>query len=110
MAFELREYLDGSGQSPFGRWFDRLNAPAAAKVTTALARLAAGNTSNAKSVGSGVQELRIAFGPGYRIYFGYDGPTLVILLGGGTKARQAADIEGAQGSWLDYRRRKTRET
>ena len=62
-----------------------------------------------RSVGSGVQELKIDFGPGYRVYFGYDGPALVILLGGGTKSRQNTDILGAHESWREYRERKKRE-
>jgi putative addiction module killer protein len=56
--------------------------------------------------GGGVQEYRIDFGPGYRLYFGRDGETLVILLGGGTKKRQQSDIETAQARWVDYKRRK----
>lgn len=107
---EIREYLDGKGASPFGRWFDRLNAPAAARVATALARLAQGNVSNVKGVGAGVLEQRIDFGPGYRIYFGRDGNTLVILLAGGTKTRQQRDVRDAQERWQDYRRRKAEET
>jgi len=67
---------------------DRLNPQAAAKVATALTRLALGNVSNVKGVGSGVLELWIDFGPAYRIYFGKDGGRLIILLGGGTKKRQ----------------------
>jgi putative addiction module killer protein len=70
---DVREYNDREGRSPYAAWFDRLNAQAAAKVTTALTRLAAGNFSNVKGVGSGVFEYRIDFGPGYRIYLGKDG-------------------------------------
>lgn len=103
---ELREYVDARGRVAFSRWFDRLNATAAAKVTVALARLERGNLSNVKGVGGGVLEYRIDFGPGYRIYFGRDGETVVILLCGGTKKRQAADIEAAKGLWKEYRSRK----
>lgn len=71
--------------------------------------MAQGNLGNAKSVGSGVQEYRIEFGPGYRIYFGRDGDRLVILLGGGTKKSQQDDIRDAQAYWADYRRRKRKE-
>jgi putative addiction module killer protein len=71
-----------------------------------LARLEAGNTSNVKAVGEGVNELRVDFGPGYRVYFGWDGPELVILLGGGTKKRQNSAIKYAQGCWSDYKTRK----
>jgi putative addiction module killer protein len=67
---EVREYVDSKGRSPYSRWFDRLNAQAAAKVATALTRLAGGNFSNVKGVGSGLFEYKIDFGPGYRIYFG----------------------------------------
>ena len=79
---------------------------AAAKVTTALARLEGGNTSNVKSLGSGVHEYKIDFGPGYRVYFAYDGKTLVILLAGGTKKRQQTDIDAAKDRWQDYKQRK----
>jgi putative addiction module killer protein len=100
------EFLDEAGRSPFGRWFGRLPPPAAAKVTTALYRLAEGNTSSVKSVGHGVHELRIDFGPGYRVYFGMDGATLIILLAGGSKSRQQQDIEQAWQHWGEYKRRK----
>jgi putative addiction module killer protein len=102
----VREYNDPNGRSPYGAWFNRLNAQAAAKVATAVARLATGNFSNLKGVGSGVFECRIDFGPGYRVYFGRDGDHLVILLGGGTKKRQQRDIEMALASWKDYKQRK----
>jgi putative addiction module killer protein len=83
-----------------------LNSQAAAKVTTALIRLAAGNLSNVKGVGSGVLEYKIDFGPGYRVYFGRDGERLVILLAGGTKKRQQQDINSAIANWQDYKRRR----
>jgi putative addiction module killer protein len=75
-------------------------------VTRALARLEQGNFSNVKSVGEGVLEYRIDFGPGYRVYFGRDGEALVILLAGGTKKRQQRDIEAAHGYWRDYKQSK----
>jgi putative addiction module killer protein len=102
----LKEYLDPNGRSPFRRWLDRLDGTAAAKVTTALVRIEQGNFSSVKGVGSGVFESRIDFGPGYRVYFGKDGETLVILLGGGTKKRQSRDIQDALSCWIDYKRRK----
>jgi putative addiction module killer protein len=105
---EILEYLELSGRSPFARWFERLDAQAAAKVTVALSRIEQGNLANAKSVGGGVQEYRIDFGPGYRLYFGRDGVALIILLGGGTKQRQQQDIVTAHSRWQDYRVRKER--
>jgi putative addiction module killer protein len=98
---DVREYLDRQGHSPYKAWFDRLNAQAAAKVATAVTRLALGNMSNVKGIGSGVFELRIDFGPGYRVYFGKDGERLVILLGGGIKQRQQRDINAAVVRWED---------
>ena len=102
----IREYVDTEGRSPYGKWFARLNARAAAKVATALIRMEQGNLSNAKGVGGGISEFRIDFGPGYRVYFGNDGDTLIILLGGGTKKRQQKDIEAARSIWRSYQQRK----
>ncbi len=75
-------------------------------MAAALARIQQGNFSNAKGVGSGVYEYRIDFGPGYRIYFGKYGETLVILVGGGTKKRQQFDVSTALARWDDYKQRK----
>jgi len=105
MKITVREYLDAKGESPFARWFDRLDAMAAAKVATAIYRLEQGNFSRVAGVG-GVFECKINFGPGYRVYFGKDGEALIILLGGGSKRRQSADIAAALSSWQDYQRRK----
>ncbi len=104
----LREYEDEQGRSPFGRWFEGLAGQAAAKVATALTRLETGNTSALKGVGKGVSEVRIDFGPGYRVYVGQDGAELVILLGGSAKARQQQAIADAQARWADYKARKRR--
>ena len=106
---ELREYIDAKGRSPYARWFNRLNAQAAAKVAITLVRMEQGNLSNAKVVGGGILECRIDFGPGYRIYFGKEGDTLIVLLGGGTKKSQQQDIETARELWREYKRRKRQE-
>jgi putative addiction module killer protein len=105
----IREHIDLDGRSPYAKWFNRLNAPAAAKVATAIVRMEQGNLSNSKGIGEGVFECRIDFGPGYRIYFGKDGDALVILLGGGTKKRQEKDIVNAKILWKEYKRRKRQE-
>src|SRR5579864_3757166 len=105
-SFEIREYRDRGGRSPFRDWFDRLNSEAARKVTVTVARMGLGNFSNAKSVGAGVYECKINFGPGYRVYFGKDGERILILLGGGTKQRQQADILLALNRWEDYKVRR----
>jgi len=105
---DVREYLDRNGRSPYAEWFDDLDAPAAAKVASAITRMSQGNFSNVKGVG-GVFEYRLDFGPGYRIYFGKDGEWLVILLAGGTKKRQRKDIKDAIARWQDYNQRKTNQ-
>jgi putative addiction module killer protein len=107
---ELRGYVDEKGNKRFANWLEALDPTAAAKVTIALTRMEHGNFSKVKGVGAGVYEYKIDFGPGYRIYFGRDGDTLVILLGGGTKKRQNKDIQAAQACWADYKRRKKQET
>jgi len=106
---EIREYLDARGNSPYTKWFDSLSVAAAVKVTTAVYRMAQGNFSNAKGISAGLYEYRIHFGPGYRIYFGKDGNQLVILLVGGSKTRQSADIAAAKEHWQDFKRRKRQE-
>lgn len=103
---QLVVYTTQEGKAPFDEWFDNLDVRAALKVRTALARIEAGNLGDVKSVGQGVSERRITFGPGYRVYFGRDGDKLVILLCGGTKKRQQADIEKAKDCWRDYKNRK----
>lgn len=75
---------------------------------TALVQVEAGNASALKSVGKGVHEARIDFGPGYRVYIAQDGADLVILLGGSTKARQPRAIADAQKRWSDYKASKRR--
>ena len=84
--------------------------PAALEVRTALARMETGNLSNAKSLGGGVSECKIDFGPGYRVYFGKVGTQIIILLGGGIKKRQQQDIAAAQEQWTLYKARKRKET
>lgn len=106
---DIREYRDRGSRSPFREWFDKLNSEASRKVTTALYRIGLGNFSNAKSVGAGVYECRINFGPGYRVYFGKEGEQIVILLGGGTKQRQQNDISLALERWQDYKLRKKQQ-
>lgn len=103
---EVRYYEDESGRKPFAKFFDGLNGMAAVKITAAITRLRIGNKGDSKSVGKGVSEMRIHWGPGYRLYYGWDGAKLIILLSGGAKKSQGADIEKAQAYWADYKRRK----
>jgi putative addiction module killer protein len=95
----LCEYVDNEGRNHFGVWRAKLEATTRARIDLALDRLERGNTSAIKAVGTGVAELRLDFGPGYRVYCGMDGDTLVILLAGGTKQRQQNDIALAKTLW-----------
>ena len=101
----VEEYLRHDGSSPFRDWFERLDAAAAAKVSTAQMRVGLGITSSIKWF-DGIGEIRIDWGPGYRVYLAKDGNTLIILFGGGTKATQRKDIEKAKALLLEYKARK----
>lgn len=103
---EIRQYVDRLGRNPFERWFKNLDGSVRARITVFLERLEFGNLSAVKAIGAGLFELRLDFGPGYRVYFGKDGETIVILLGGGTKKRQQADIDSAGELWREYKQRK----
>ncbi len=102
----IEEYISEEGKNPFADWFDGLDAHAANKVNTYLTRIAEGNTSSLKPIKGALQEVRIDWGPGYRVYVGKDGNTLIILLGGGTKQRQQKDIDTAAELWEEYKKRK----
>ena len=101
-SFEIREYTE-NGRSPFADWFNDLDAVTAARVDRYVRRLETGNFGAAKSLWAGVFELRLDFGPGYRVYFAREGRTIVILLGGGSKRRQNADIAAAEHRWKRYK-------
>ena len=101
---EILKYVDRAGRSPFERWFVRLRDEAAqAAILIRLRRLALGLAGDTKSVGAGVVELRIHIGPGYRVYFAWEGPEQVVLLGGGRKATQATDIASARQRLVAHR-------
>lgn len=108
---ELTHYLTADGHDPFQAWLDATKAKdrqAAMRVLTCLNRLAAGNAGDTKAVGDGVLELRIDYGAGYRVDYAKVGKRLVVLLIGGTKKRQQADIEQAKTFLADHRRRTQR--
>lgn len=99
-------YRDALGREPIAEWMRALDVAAQRRVATVIQRMAAGNLSEVESVGGGVLERRIDWDTGYRIYFGRDGATLLILLGGGMKQRQQRDLVIAQERWAHYRQRK----
>jgi putative addiction module killer protein len=101
-SFEIREYME-SGRSPFAEWFNDLDAVTAARVDKYLRRLEAGNFGAAKTLREGVFELRMDFGPGYRVYYGITARTIIVLLGGGSKRRQGADIGAAVKRWKHFK-------
>jgi len=92
----------------FDRWLKRLrDRHAKAVITKRLERIGeSGALGDVKSVGGGVSEIRVDLGPGYRIYFGREGATLVLLLCGGDKDSQDRDIAVAQRMWIDYRKER----
>ena len=103
---ELLEYLTESNRNPFREWLEGLrDRQARAKIRVRLNRIRLGNFGDCKSVGRGVSELRVPYGPGYRVYFGRKSNMVVILLNGGSKKTQSKDIALAQEYWADYRRR-----
>lgn len=104
MKYEIRLYVEGDA-CPFEDWQNSLSEVMAVRVDRYVKRLAAGNFGAAKALQHGVSELRLDFGPGYRVYFGVDGKTLVILLGGGDKSTQRRDIEKAVSRWMKYKSR-----
>jgi putative addiction module killer protein len=88
---QIKEYIRADGTNPYQKWFNSLDATAAAKMTIAKVRLELGNTSNIKWF-DGIGEYRIDWGAGYRIYLAQDGQQLIILFGGGTKKSQQNDL------------------
>jgi len=108
LAMEIRQYTTASGKIIFDSWLATLNDPRAdARIAARLDRLSAGNFGDCKPVGAGVYELRIDYGPGYRVYYAMIGRTCVLLLCGGDKRRQSADIAKALEYLKDYRQRST---
>ena len=101
---EIQYYQTSSGRQPFTQWFESIqDKNTQQRIDKRLARLEDGNFGDCQSVGGGVFELRLHFGPGYRIYFGQIENTLVLLLCGGDKKSQQADIETAKIYWREYK-------
>lgn len=107
---EVVIYKTLAGKHPFIEWADSMkDKQGMQRVFARLARVRSGNFGDSKSVGSEVIELRIPSGPGYRIYFGRDGDSIVVLLCGGDKSSQSKDIENAKKYWKEYQERKEYE-
>jgi putative addiction module killer protein len=103
---EVRHYVTATGKNVFESWLASLDKPAQARIVARIARLVAGNFGDCKSVQGGVSELRIDFGPGYRVYYAMLGRTCVLILAAGDKKRQSADIATAIKHLVDYKKRR----
>jgi len=102
MALTVREYITFDGKNPFREWLRSLTKAVGARIQLRIQRFELGNLGDHKNVGEGVWEARVMFGPGYRIYFGKDGGSIIVLLVGCDKGSQSKDIRRAQGFWRDY--------
>ena len=102
MKLTIREYVSADGRSYFREWLDSLAIPVRARIQARILRFEMGNLGDHKSVGGGVWEARVMFGPGYRIYFGKEGRSIILLLLGGDKSSQAGDIRKARRLWKEY--------
>lgn len=103
---EIQDYLTPEGRDPYKSWLSGLaDRQAKARIAARVQRLAADNFGDCKPIAGGVWELRIDQGPGYRVYYARAGERLILLLVGGDKRRQQADIKTALDYWKDWQRR-----
>ncbi len=103
----LKIYQDSNGKEPFVDWLESLkDRKSRSRIITRLDRLEVGNPGDFRHIDGGVFELRLHFGPGYRVYYGEDGPLMVILLIGGDKSTQERDIKKAMSFWKNYKEAK----
>ena len=104
---EVRLFRTKLGRIPFMEWLQALpDLRARQKIQARIDRVSLGDLGDAKSVGEGIHELKINFGPGYRLYCGFDGDAVVILVLGGTKGTQNEDIQKAKAFWSEYKNEK----
>jgi len=100
---DIRRYKTGSGRIPFDEWISEIDDTSQARIDAYIQRVTLGAAKkNTKPVGNGVFEIKLDFGPGYRVYFGEVGRTMILLLIGGDKGTQSKDIEKAKEYWRDY--------
>ncbi len=105
MPFEVQKCCLDNGRCPFDDWFARLSPQFKSRVLQRIVRLEIGNFGDCRAIagGNGVSELRLDFGPGFRVYYGIDGATIILLLCGGDKSSQRRDIGKAKGLWTAYK-------
>lgn len=105
-SVQVIEYRTEDGRTPFSDWLLSLrDREGAHRIRVRLARMRLGNLGDTKAVSKGISEVRVSYGPGYRVYFGRRGDQLVVLLCGGDKSSQVRDIEKARVYWADFLRR-----
>ncbi len=100
--YEVLVYRDRSGQSPYLDWLDALDRKTRQRILDRAARLKWGQFGDFKALDGGVYELRLFFGPGYRVYFGEHKGKMILLLSGGDKSTQKRDIKTAKELWKNY--------
>ncbi len=100
---DIRYYISSNGKAPFIEWLEKLeDRTARAKIKIRIDRIMRGLFGDTKFIGDGIEELRINYGPGYRVYYGRLKNTFILLLCGGTKNQQRKDIERAKKYWSAY--------
>ena len=105
ITYRLEYYIEDDGGAPFIEWLSKLrDRNAHAKIGARLNRVKLGNFGIFKALGDGVYELKIDYGPGYRLYYAMNGKTVVFLLIGGDKASQAQDVKAAKTYWKRQQR------
>lgn len=103
----IHEYTDGQGKSPYAEWLSSLlDVRARTKIMMQVDRMELGLLGDSEPIGEGLSELRIYYGPGYRVYYGKAEQHFYLLLCGGDKSTQTRDIKRAKVHWQDYQRRK----
>lgn len=106
-VFDIKYYETEKGEKPFQEWVDGLkDITGRAKVHVRIDRARLGNLGDNRAVGEGVHELKINYGPGYRVYYAIDGDKIILLLLGGDKSDQSTDIKQAKTYWKDHKGRK----
>ena len=100
--YEVLVYRDRSGESPYREWLESLDWKTQDRIVLRVARLKWGQFGDFKALDGGLYELRLFFGPGYRVYFAERRGKMILLLGGGNKSTQKKDIKIAKENWKTY--------
>ncbi len=108
MKNTIDEYINAQGKSPYEEWLSGLkDLKAKAKIMMRIDRMALGLFGDVEPIGEGLSELRIHYGPGYRVYYGKEGQRIYLLLGGGDKSTQSKDIKQAKECWKQHKGKKS---